>query len=166
MKTVSELRPFGTRLEVVHLPAARIIGLEARSGGALGNTAPALWNQVLSTGVADALRRLPLLVPGSLFGWTCEYDAPTDTFIYLVCALTPANAPVPEGFSHRDIPETDCVLGLFGEDIPQTLERAKQHGRVPNWEPWGWNAELYFDREMERPPEGIETPWHWLVPVK
>lgn len=46
MQSVSEIRPFDDRLEVYHLPASRIIGVKARSGGKLGNTAPRCGTEV------------------------------------------------------------------------------------------------------------------------
>ena len=45
MRCVSEIRPFEEILEIYRLPAFRIIGVEARSGGTLGNNAPALWDR-------------------------------------------------------------------------------------------------------------------------
>ena len=99
-------------------------------------------------------------------GWTCEYDPATDTFVYMVCAITPAGTEVPEGFTFRDWPETLCAKGLFGEDVGQTYERIKPLGYEANWESCPWNAELYLNAEMENPPKQCETPWHWLVPVK
>ena len=166
MQSVSEIRPFDDRLEVYHLPASRIIGVKARSGGMLGNTAPALWDSVLESGVDQTLRSMPSLISESLLGWTCEYDPETDTFVYMVCALTPAGTPVPDGFTYRDWPETLCAKGLFGEDVGQTCERMQSLGYAANWELCPWNAELYLDAEMANPPKQCDTPWHWLVPVK
>ena len=166
MNPVSKLSPFQTEIAFFHLPAARIIGLETRSGGQLGNTAPALWEKAFSTGAMDTLLKLPSLVKDANFGWTMEYDAASDTFVYMICMLTPGDTPVPEGFTFRDLPETDCVLGLFGEDTMTTVERAKEAGFVPNWSVCGWNAEVYLTAEKKNPPKPSATPWRWLVPVK
>ena len=166
MQSISAIRPFDDHLEIYHLPASRIIGVEARSGGKLGNTAPALWDSVFKGGKDIIMRSLPALIPESLLGWTCEYDPETDTFVYMVCGITPAGTEVPEGFTFRDWPETRCAKGLFGEDVGQTYERIKPLGYEANWESCPWNAELYLNAEMENPPKQCETPWHWLVPVK
>lgn len=166
MRNVSEICAFEDDFELFHLPAVRIIGKEVRNGGELGNTAPTLWDEMYSSGNCDTLMELPQMVDNSLFGWTCEYDPKTNTFIYIVCAMTPAGTPVPDGFVYRDIPETVCAKGLFGEDVPQTIERAAKLGYVSNWEPYGWNAELYIREEEENPPKDGCMPWHWLVPVK
>ena len=144
----------------------RIIGKEVSSGGALGNTAPALWDDVFASGAHDVLMSLPHVLNDSLYGWTCEYSPATDTFVYIVCAMTPADTLVPEGFVYRDIPKTICAKGLFGESVPQTVKRAKELGYTTNWEPYGWNAELYIHEEEENPPKKDCMPWHWLVPVK
>jgi len=166
MQSVSEIRPFMTEPGFFHLPAARIIGLETRSGGALGNTAPALWDKAFSSGLMDALMKLPALVERANFGWTMEYDAQTDAFVYMVCVLTPAGTPVPDGCTFRDLKETACILGLFGEDTMTTVARAEEAGYRTNWETCGWNAEIYLAAEEEHPPKACETPWRWLVPVK
>lgn len=105
MLSVSEIHPFDESLNIYHLPAFRIIGIETRSGGKLGNTAPVLWDSVFKSGKDKALRALPSLIPDSLMGWTCEYDPATDTFVYMVCTITPAGTEVPEGFTFRDWPE-------------------------------------------------------------
>ena len=165
MRSISEIRPFEDSFEVFTLPAARIIGYETRSGGPLGNTAIALWDRLYSAGQIDQLKALPSLIPNSLCGWTCEYDAASDTFVYLVCALTPQGTPVPDGCTFRDLPATACAKGLYGEDVMQTVERAKAHNYAPNWAVCGWNAELYLDEEEANPPKQADTPWHWLVPV-
>ncbi|WP_167957072.1 effector binding domain-containing protein [Anaerosporobacter faecicola] len=167
MKEIVEIKPFTTEFELVHLPACRIIGKEIRNGGKLGNTAPKLWDEVYSTNVHSVLEKLPHLISKDLFGWTCEYDSETDTFIYIVCALTPMDTKVPDGFTYRDIPETICAKGLYGEDVGQTLQRAEKVGYQANWEKpgCGWNAEMYFHEEEENPPMESATQWHWLIPV-
>lgn len=166
MREFAEVKAFDDTFQIYHLPKARVIGKEVRNGGTIGNTAPALWDEVFSSGTADILRTLPHILKDSLYGWTCDYDPQTDTFIYMVCALTPADTPVPDGFTYRDIPETLCAKGLYGEDMGKTLERINDSGCEPNWEPYGWNAELYLDAEEERPPMQVDTPWHWVIPVR
>ena len=161
----SEITAFDDTFGIFHLPQARVIGKEVRNGGSIGNTAPALWNAVFSSGDAEILRTLPHILKDSLYGWTCDYDPQTDTFNYMVCALTPADTPMPAGFVYRDIPETLCAKGLYGEDMGKTLEHIRDTGYETNWEPYGWNAELYLDAEEENLPKQINTLWHWLVPV-
>ena len=166
MREFSEIKAFDDTLGIYHLPKVRVIGKEVRNGGTIGNTAPALWGEVFSSGAADILRALPQILDGSMYGWTCDYDPQTDTFIYMVCTLTPADTPVPDGFTYRDIPETLCAKGLYGEDMGKTLERIGDMGYETNWEPYGWNAELYLDAEEEHPPKQADTPWHWMVPIR
>ena len=162
----SEITAFDDTFGIFHLPQARVIGKEVRNGGSIGNTAPTLWNAVFSSGDAEILRTLPHILKDSLYGWTCDYDPQTDTFIYMVCALTPADTPIPAGFVYRDIPETLCAKGLYGEDMWKTLEHIRDTSYETNWEPYGWNAELYLDAEEERPPRHVDMPWHWIVPAR
>ena len=166
MRSFSEIKAFEDEFELFYLPGVRIIGKEIRNGGTLGNTAPALWTETFQNGAFDILKALPQILQDSSFGWTCEYDAKSDTFIYIVCVMTPADTPVPKGFTYRDIPETACAKGLYGESVPKTIERAKELGYEPNWEPFGWNAELYLQAEEDNPPKQVDMPWHWIVPVK
>lgn len=166
MRNFPEIKAFEDEFEVFELPASRLIGLEARNGGALGNTAPALWGQAFESGAMDALKALPQVLEGGTYGWTCEYDPSTDTFVYIVCVLTPAGTPVPEGFIYRDVSATLVAKGLYGESVAQTVERANVLGYGTNWEACGWNAELYLQAEEDAPPKQVDTPWHWLVPVR
>lgn len=166
MKNFSEIRAFDDEFDVFYLPKTRIIGKEIRNGGSIGNTAPSLWQDVYGSGAVEVLKALPHILNDSLYGWTCEYDAQTDTFIYIVCALVTEDTPVPDGYVFRDIPSTLCAKGLYGEGMQETIERITKLGYAPNWEPYGWNAELYIQAEEDNPPKQVETPWHWIVPVK
>ena len=165
---MNELAQPAKELHMIRIPAARIIGRETRNGGKLGNTAPALWDAVYAGQDHVVLEALPKAGHQELFGWTCEYDPATKTFVYLVCALTPAGTPVPEGFAYREIPTTLCAVGLYGESVNKTLKRAAEQGYVANWsaDGCGWNAEMYFSAEEANPPKQTKSPWHWLVPVR
>ena len=165
MRSISDICPFETSFDIVHFPDARIIGLKTRSGGSLGNTAPALWDKVFSSGAIEELLKLPSIADKATFGWTCDYDPQTDTFAYWVCVLTPAQTPVPAGFDHLDLIQTDCAYGLFGEDTMTTASRAREAGYETNWKLCPWNAEMYLAAEEDNPPKICGTPWHWLVPV-
>lgn len=168
IKKLSEITPFATELVLVQLASSRLIGREARCGGELGNTAPSLWDEVYGSGAAKTLSALPELNWRELLGWTCEYDPASDTFCYLVGVLAPADAPIPSGMSSRDVPETLCAVGVYGESVEQTRIRAQALGYEPNWdaEGLGWNAELSFSEEEASPPAAADSPWHWLVPIK
>ena len=166
MKKFSEIKAFEEKFEVCHLPKSRVIGKEVRNGGSVGNTAPELWKDVYASGSMDVLMTLPHILDHSTYGWTCEYDTNTDTFIYIVCVLTPADTSVPDGFVYRDIPETLCAKGIYGESMSETLDRINANGYTTNWEPYGWNAELYIQAEEENPPKQVNEPWHWIVPIR
>lgn len=166
MRSFSEIKAFEDELEFFFLPKVRIIGKGVRNGGALGNTAPELWAETFRCGDGDRLISLPQVLKDSLYGWTCEYEEESDTFVYIVCAVTAADTPIPKGFIYRDIPETVCVKGLYGEGIPETIERIKAQGYETNWEPYGWKAELYLLAEEDNPPKQVDTPWHWIIPVR
>lgn len=166
IRDISKSKPFDDNFELMSLPAVRIIGKEARNGGIYGDTGPALWKEVFSSGDSNILFSLPNAANNGLCGWICDFEPETDSFIYLVCAITPAGTDVPEGFVYRDIPETICTKGVRGEDIPQTIKRAEELGYITNWEPYEWNAEFYFEEEQDDPPGKTSDTWHWMIPVK
>src|SRR5690554_2665002 len=165
MRRISEIKPFEEEFESLVMPQSRIIGKEARCGGELGNTAPALAEKTINSPDWITLKNLPHVMEYSC-GWTGDYDAKTDTFSYIVGFITPADTPVPDGFVYRDIAETLCAKGLFGENIDKTVERAKDAGFVTNWESCPWNAEFYIEEEEKNPPKKNCESYHWLVPVK
>lgn len=164
MNNLSEAKAFAPNFELFEMPSLRIIGLEARWGGELGNTAPALWDNVLQSSAGDTLMALPNWKPDCLLGWLGEWDEETDTFVYMACVLCPPDAPVPDGFSHRDLPAVTVALGRYGEDAEKTLTRA--HALGFEAAPCSWRAELYFRKEQANPPKSVKSPGHWLIPVK
>jgi len=165
MRTVLDIEPFENEFEIVTMPKVRVIGKEARCGGALGNTAPELAEETMFSSTYKVLENLPRALNYGC-GWTCDYDAETDTFSYIVGFITPADTPVPEGFIYRDSPATLCARGLIGEDAGQTVKRAKELGYVTNWEECPWNAEFYIQEEEEAWTQPNLEPCHWLVPIK
>lgn len=165
MRSISEIKAFEEEFEILFIPKSRIIGKEARCGGALGNTAPALAERTINSIDWVTLKKLPHVMDYGC-GWTCDYDASTDTFSYIVGFITPADTPVPEGFVYRDVAQTLCAKGLFGEDVNKTVERATEAGYITNWQSSPWNTEFYIDEEEQSPPKEDCIPCHWLVPVK
>lgn len=119
----------GVKLELIEVVSSPLDsdGKEIRSGGNLGNTAPSLWDEVYASKEYIKMESLPQVLSKNLFGWTCEYDCETNTFVYLVCALTPVGTPVPDGFVYRDIPETFCAVGMYGESVDETVKRAAEN---------------------------------------
>jgi hypothetical protein len=59
MRNISEIKAYEDEFELFELPAVRVIGKEARSGGALGNTAPALWGEVFGSNNSTIILGLP-----------------------------------------------------------------------------------------------------------
>jgi len=165
--------PFSKEFGIFELPAARVIGFERRfklHGEGELMAAP-LWDEAFASDLWNRVLALPQLIPNSNCGWTCDYDAETDTFSYLASALCPAGTSVPEGCQFRDIPPTCVAGGLWGEDMDKTIKRLKKQGYVTNYkeEGCGWNAELYFGEEQANPPRKPKPNpqgCRWLVPCK
>ena len=165
--------PFSKRFSIFLLPTSRAIGMEERHklhGGPELVAAPQ-WVSAFGSELWKTVQALPQLIPGSAFGWTCDYDAESDTFSYLVSVLCPAGTPVPEGCQFRDVPPTHAAVGLWGDDLHKVIKRVKRRGYVTHYKDEGceWNAELYFGEEKANPPrrpKANEAGCRWMVPCK
>ena len=88
MRCIFEIRPLEEILEIYYLPSFRLIGVEARSSGTLGHTAPALWDSVLKAARikhcvhshrsylnrlwAGPVSMIPKLIPIPLSTWSVQ----------------------------------------------------------------------------------------------
>lgn len=102
------------RFEVVPFQASRVIGKQVihtvKSGAP--NPVPRLWEGMAADGSLDELKRLPerSTVGSDTVGWMGEYNPVTQEFVYLAGVLAEPGAPVPEGYTFRDIP--DCTMSI------------------------------------------------------
>ena len=146
---IADIRPNVAELEYFTIPDARVIGKGMRCSCDPGapNLIPAFWDKCLGEGIKDVTDALPRLIPAML-GFTDDYDAKTNTFLYIISVLCPAGTPVPEGFVSRDIPACVVSKGRYGE----WLDACKPVWARDGWQ-WNdgagqcWNAELYLDGE-------------------
>jgi predicted transcriptional regulator YdeE len=172
-RDIAEAKAAQKELEIFKMPACRVIGKEASLPLHGEDPMPAhpLWEACMKSGDWKMLMALPQVIKekDSCLGWTCDYVAATDTFSYLVSALTPAGTPVPEGCQFRDVPETLVAVGAWGDEIGDIAGRLKDMGLEAAWgvAGCGWNAELYFFTEQENPPpNGNKVGCRWMVPCK
>lgn len=168
MRTISQIRAFEDDGEVFEMPAVRIIGVERRSGGKLGNQAHLLWNDVLEGDVHAALLALPTVVPDALFGWMCDPDPSDGSYRYILGAMTPAGTPVPPGtgFVALDVPAGLCFKGQYSDELTDTVAQAGEMGYDADWTPFTWNAELFIGAEDEQADDSNLMPRHWIIPVR
>jgi AraC-like DNA-binding protein len=155
VKQVDEINIVQDGFELFRMPAVRIIGRETRTGGKYGYRVIEMLEEAFASDAWKAAQAIPRVLKDEL-GWTCEYEAETDSYVYMVCFVTLPDTPVPKGCTFRDIPGTICAKGILGESIEETVRRASQHGYIPNWSPHGWNAERVIDGDDRVV---------WLVPV-
>lgn len=158
------------KVEIRQLPAARAIGIEVKNGGGQ-NPVPQLWEGIFQNkGLSVLEQTKPLL--DLYVGWMGEYDAPSETFTYLAGYLMPANTPVPQGFSYRDLPPCEVGLGtingsfangdVFAHSHEMTAEGIRQAGYEPDYTQ-GWSAEAYH---RALPFDAQEGTIHYLCPCK
>jgi len=81
-RPLSEAKAFQKEFEIFKMPASRVIGKEKSLPLHGEEPLPArpLWEALMKSGDWGKLKRLPHVVAGSDFGWTCDYVAATDTF--------------------------------------------------------------------------------------
>ncbi len=168
LRHISELHPFWETFEIFYMPASRVIGVEQayKSDGSDGGAGPQ-WARVCSSDIWKTLGELPLVIPNTGFGWTCDDNHETGCFSYIVAMLTPAGTPVPEGCQYRDIPPALVAVGRWDEHFDEVKEQMNQRGYKPCWDDkgCGFNAELYFWEE-ESLPHSPDQEWRWLIPCK
>lgn len=92
--------------------AARVIGKAAYyQGDAENNPLPAFWDQCLNDGTFTTLESMKEhIVSPDYVGWMGEYDPATGKFLYIAGMFMKPDAPVPEGYVYRDMP--DCTMGI------------------------------------------------------
>jgi len=169
-RQISEIQPYQDALEIFHMPACRVIGIE-QTYKINGDEDPAAhWSRALALDVWKTVEALPRVIQNARFGWTCDcIPKEKNAFDYIVSVLTPADTPVPAGCQFRDIPATHVAAGLWAEDIGQTIERMNKRGFVTRYSDGGcgWNGELYLDAEqLNPPPAPCGVAWRWLIPCK
>ena len=152
IKDISELKydeNATDRLEYFNLPDARVIGRSFRCllDMSAENPIPAFWGKCIENGSLDNIKAMPKLFP-AVVGFTDDYDAKTNTFLYIVGVICPIDTPIPDGYTHRDIPATVVSKGKYGD----WLDECKPVWAADGYEWSGsegqfWNAELYLDGE-------------------
>lgn len=165
MRKLSEIKAFEDEFELFEMDAARVIGKAVRSGGQQGKQAELLWGEVMGTKVHEQLVALPDVIADSLVGYMCEEQA-DGSVLYILGALAPAGTAVPEGMEYRDIPACVVAKGLFGDELTDTVTRAREAGYDAEWPPFTWSAELFVLPEDEQVADTNVMPRHWLIPVK
>jgi len=158
MKNINEMVPFVEEQEFFIMPQVRIIGKEYRGKQDDDyNPIPDFWKEVLKDGFPPELGKLPCVIPDSMVGWTGNS--------YIAGIMCPADTPVPEGFDFRDLPASYVAKGEYGDDVHDVVRKLTSKGFITCYTELGWNAELYFNAEMENPPKKDSMPfWRWLVP--
>ncbi|GEM_PF-4245429 len=166
MKKIYDVKPFEEEFELLEMDAVRIIGLEIACSDPKGQEAALIWNDLLGTKAHEQLVALPDVLNGeALFGFMVNPKA-DGSFTYLLGAMTPAGTAVPEGFAYMDLPGGTVAKGCFGDSLTKTIERIKEKGFAPNWTPFTWNAEMFFQAEDEQYGDTNLMPRRWIIPVK
>lgn len=169
VRQVSEINAFQKELEILYLPASRVIGVEQTYGPEPGGDRAAApqWGRVIKSEAWKKISALSRVIPRSALGWTCDHRPDAKTFQYLVAVLTPTGTAVPEGCQFRDVPPTLVAAGRWDEHMDRVVEQMKRLGYVSRWGDKGcsWNAELYLDEEEQLPAPNRQE-WRWLIPCK
>ncbi len=156
---------------IYQLPPSRVIGKAfVHLPGEEGHRqfVKALFELLDSDTWKKTIKTLPMLVPNTGWGFTCEYVAETDSFTYLQSVLTPEGTPVPDGLDCRDVPSTLVWASPRGGPrfADAIRDRPELSGYVENFDApsFPWQAEVHFDDEAEKYPG---DRWeHWFSPIR
>ncbi len=162
--------------EVQNFKAVRIIGKEVIVGKK--NPVPELWKKMLNDGTNEFLQSMPERVStiGDTIGWMGEYNSQTKEFTYIAGIFVKPDTIVPNGFSHRDIP--NCLMGIgWIQGNTSHLEKGahiktekimRGNGYEPDYSIVGISMEYYsFDKYANIKEDGNNTfTFGYYLPCK
>lgn len=166
--------PTLVKFDVQNLPALTVAGraVRVRMSDEMDDPVHELWARCHGDGTFDELAGLGTFDPSHV-GWMGDFDARTNSFVYLCGMLLPAGLEVPEGFDVRPIGPCPVAVGwVQGEPdelvpLAQDLtEQAMVEADLVPDEDAGWALELYnCPRYTEPGPEG-EVIVDFYVPCR
>lgn len=160
MKKICKLVANVNEVEICEMPNVRIIGKEIKCSGAEKNTYPALlWDKCINDGTLETLSKLPKEIPNTIIGWSGDFDPEDESYFYIIGVMTPADTPVPTGFQFRDLLSSLVAKGIYDTGYAM-IDVYTKMGYTQNYEPCGWNGELYFKDDPD------PSKWSNISPIK
>ncbi len=114
-------------IEYIHLPASRFIGKEIEGKIKITEKADMLWgkaNEIFA--VLDAMEDCAFMITepcGFMHQDDMESGKKGTKYHYIVGKFMKAATPVPDGFSYRDIPESDVALATFYGEFNDMIKK-------------------------------------------
>jgi predicted transcriptional regulator YdeE len=164
--------PSLVKFDVRTLPALTVVGraVRVRMADEMDDPVTDLWQRCHGDGTLDELAALDVFDTAEV-GWMGDFDAKTNSFVYLCGMLLPSGADVPEGFDVRSIPACQAAVGwVQGEPdelvpVAQELtEQAMVEAGVAPDESAGWALELYNCPRYTDPGPSGEVVLDFYVP--
>ena len=165
------------KCEVVKLPKIYIAGKEIRhSDKALNcgdNRLPSFWNQCYENDVFAVLESQPeYIFDMSHVGVFMDWDLGDGEFSYIVGMLMKSGAAIPEGYSMRELKETDVahcwvktksLLDTRTVPFESTARAIKEIGR--SFGNMQWCADIYHPLRSVEPDENGEVILDCYIPL-
>lgn len=151
----------------------KIVGREVRPKlGAEENPIPAFWQTCFTDGTFPTIEALgtPAL-DGSYVGFMCDDNAGNNMYTYICGIFMKPDCPVPEGFTARDVAESDVAVGWIcgpaHENYPVahqlTAAAMEKAGHKPD-EAAAWCAEVYNCPRFTTPQENGNVILDYYIP--
>lgn len=173
LTTLSKMKPCHD-VQIYHMPKAKFIGKQIINT-LENNLAPSFWDRLIESGEIEKIKKIPAIIPNSIYGWSGEWVEETRSYSNLVGMLCAYEAEVPEGYVCKEVAETLIAVGEYGINFENTIKRMKEMGYKTDYQRpnCGWNGELYLDEEVEIPvPDEVKMEaikngsifWRLLIP--
>jgi len=178
MRDLSEIKPFGENHGIFHLPPLKLIGkvhVAPQRGEKEGSKIYAARQEEGTNKFFDEFCDSPefktmLQLPSIIESVICVigFEMTDDNYAYLMmCAVVPAETPVPDGLDWRRTPETLLAVGKNRECLNEIKERIEHEGYLPNTDTPGccWCGFFnFYDDSGE--PELIKYEMYEFIPCR
>jgi predicted transcriptional regulator YdeE len=126
------------KIDFIDFGPARVLGkkIRTRVGGG-NNPIPQFWMKCMEDGTFQTLEAMSeYMLDSSYIGWEGEYDPISKEFSYIVGMFMKPDAPVPDGFTFRDLPACKMAIGwikgkepeIYMEGMDLTIKAIKEKG--------------------------------------
>lgn len=166
--------PTLVKFDVQQLPALTVAGraVRVRMADEMDDPVTDLWSRCHGDGTIDELDELDRFDDAHV-GWMGDYDAKTQSFVYLAGVLLAPGATAPAGFDVRTIEPCRVAVGWVqgspDELVPVAQELTEKAMTETGLQPddgAGWAMELYTRPRWHTPAATGEVVLDFYVPCQ
>ena len=166
--------PTLVKFDVRQLPGLTVAGraVRVRMADEMDDPVSELWSRCHGDGTIDELDALDRFDDAHV-GWMGDFDAKTQSFVYLAGVLLAHGASVPDGFDVRTIDPCRAAVGWVqgwpDELVPnaqELTETAMAETGLQTDDDAGWAMELYSRPRWDTPADNGEVVLDFYVPCQ